>query len=308
MKTPRVSIIIPAYHSIETISETLAGLREQTFRDFEVIVVNSSPDDETRRIVEEEFPEAIFEQSPRPLLMHAARNRGVARARGELLVFTDPDCRPKNDWLERLIDARDAGHELVCGALELSDEAKWAERGVHLCKYSFRLSRLRAGATWIAGTGNASCSRNVWNSVGPFDGDRFAGDALFSWRAAARGWQPWFDPSAVVVHHYRGSMSALVRERLHRGDDFAATRIEFEGWSRARAAGYIIAFPAALLKVIARGFSEAVRAKRGRTFLETLPLQFAGHGAWLSGELCAYYRRAVHVARAKNAVTPLEAE
>ena len=308
MKTPRISIIIPAYHSSETIADTLAGLREQTFGDFEVIIVNSSADEETGRIVEEKFPEAIFEQSTRPLLPHAARNRGVARAQGELLVFTDPDCRPMKDWLQRLIDAHDAGHELVCGALELSDEAEWAERGVHLCKYSFRLSGLRASATWIAGTGNALCSRDVWNSVGPFDGDRFAGDALFSWRAAVRGWQPWFEPSAVVVHHYSGSMRALLSERLYRGDDFAATRMEFEGWSRARAAGHIIAFPIALLMVLGRGCSEAVIAGRAQTFLETLPLQFGGHAAWLCGELRAYYRRAVQVARAKNAVTPLEAE
>lgn len=308
MKNPRVSIIIPAYHSSETISDTLAGLREQTFSDFEVIIVNSSPDEETRRIVEEEFPEAIFEQSTRPLLPHAARNRGVARARGELLVFTDPDCRPTKDWLQRLIGAQDAGHELVCGALELSDEAQWAERGVHLCKYSFRLSGLSATVTWIAGTGNAACSRDVWNSVGPFDGDHFAGDALFSWRAAARGWQPWFEPSAVVVHHYRGSIRELVSERLFRGDDFATSRMEFEGWSRARAAGHIIAFPIALLMVLGRGCNEAFNAGRARTFLTTLPLQIGGHTAWLCGELSAYYRRAVQIARAKNAVTPLEAE
>ncbi len=308
MKTPRVSIIIPAYHSSETIPDTLAGLREQTFRDFEVIIVNSSADDETRRIVQEKFPEAIFEQSTRRLLMHAARNRGVARARGDILVFTDPDCRPNIDWLQRLIDAHDAGHQLVCGAIELGDDAEWLERGVHLCKYSFRLSGLRAGTTWIAGTGNASCSRDVWNSVGPFDGDRFAGDALFSWRAATRGWQPWFEPSAVVVHHYRGSMRALVMERLNRGDDFAATRMEFECWNRARAAGHIVAFPLALLMVLARGCREAVVAGRSRVFLETWPLQFAGHSAWLCGELRAYYRRAVQVARAKNAVTPLNAE
>jgi glycosyltransferase involved in cell wall biosynthesis len=308
VKTPRVSIIIPAYHSSETISETLAGLREQTFRDFEVIIVNSSADEATRRIVEEEFPEAIFEQATRRLLMHAARNRGVARSRGDILVFTDPDCRPGNDWLERLIAAHDAGHQLVCGAIELSDDAEWGERGVHLCKYSFRLSGLRSGATWIAGTANASCSRDVWNSAGPFDGDRVAGDALFSWRAAALGCQAWFEPRAVVVHHYRGSVRALVTERLYRGDDFAATRMEFEGWSRARTVGHIIAFPAALTKVIARGFSEAVRARRGNTFLGTLPLQFAGHAAWLCGELRAYYGRVVQISRAKNAVTPLEAE
>ncbi|MFN2602359.1 MAG: hypothetical protein ABR582_06325, partial [Gemmatimonadaceae bacterium] len=116
------------------------------------------------------------------------------------------------------------------------------------------------------------------------------------------------EPSAVVVHHYRGSMRELVSERLYRGADFAATRMEFEDWSRTRAAAHIIAFPIALLMVLGRGCSEAIIAGRARTFLETLPLQFGGHTAWLCGEVRAYYRHAVQVARAKNAVTPLEAE
>ena len=297
MNQPRVSVIIPAYQSNSTIADCLEGLREQTFRDFGLIVVNSSADEETRRLVEEGFHEAIFEQAKHRLLPHAARNRGAIRARGELLVFTDPDCRARSDWLQRLIDAHDAGHQLVCGAIELSDDADWFERGVHLCKYSFRLSRLSPRLTWVAGTANGSCSREVWNAVGPFDGDCYAGDALFTWRAAARGWRAWFEPRAVVVHHYYGSVRSLVQERFLRGDDFASTRVEFERWSRLRAAGHIAAFPLAFLIVLARGCRDAFAVQRGWTFFETLPLQFSGHAAWLCGELRAYYRRAVQVTR-----------
>jgi glycosyltransferase involved in cell wall biosynthesis len=305
MKQPRVSIMLPGYRSTNTIVDCLCGLREQTFRDFEVIIVNSSQDDETHRLVEENFPEAIFEQVSERLLPHAARNRGAAVARGDLLVFTDPDCRPHRDWLARLIEAHDAGHQLVCGAIELNDDAKWFERGVHLCKYSFRLSHLHPGATWIAGTANASCTRAVWNAIGPFDGKCFAGDALFSWRATERGWNPWFAPNAVVVHRYRGSTGSLIRERFLRGDDFANARLQFEQWSRFRAGAHVVGLPLALLLVLARGWRDAVAVGRAWTFVETLPVQIVGHASWLVGEARAYFRRAISYSgtRIKSAVT-----
>jgi glycosyltransferase involved in cell wall biosynthesis len=144
----KVSILIPAYYSDDTLADCLTGLRQQQFRDFEVILVNSSPEDATRRLVERQFPEVVFEQSPTRLLPHAARNRAATRARGDILVFTDPDCWPHPDWLARLVEAHSNGHQLLCGAIELRDKTgDWFACGVHLCKYSFRLSRLPAGYT-----------------------------------------------------------------------------------------------------------------------------------------------------------------
>ena len=308
MNPPRASVMIPAYQSSDTIADCLRGLREQTFTDFEVIIVNSSQDDDTRRLVEENFPKATFTHAKERLLPHAARNLAAQSASGDLLVFTDPDCRPHSDWLEQLIEAHDAGHSLVCGAIELNDDAKWFERGVHLCKYSFRLSHLHPGLTWIAGTANASCTREVWDAVGPFDGKCFAGDALFSWRAGERGWQPWFEPTAVVVHRYSGSMSELIRERFLRGDDFATTRMSFEHWGRVRATAHLIGFPLAFALVIARGWRDAIVVGRGWTFVETLPVQIVGHAAWLAGEVRSYFRGALKSvalppARIKSAVT-----
>lgn len=288
MKLPRVSIIIPAYESSNTIDECMRGLKAQTFRDFEVIVVNSSQERETRRIVESEFPDAIFEQVDHRLLPHAARNVGAARARGEVLVFSDPDCRAHPEWLERLVAAHDAGHALVCGAIELNDDARWFERGVHLCKYSFRLSGLTPGKTWVAGTANACCSRELWNAIGPFDGDHFSGDAQFSWAAASRGHEPWFEPNAIVVHRYVGSMSDLLNERFSRGSDFAAARMHFDDWSRLRALGHFAGIPLALLLVMGRGFRDAIVVRRVGDFLSTVPLQLIGHSAWLVGEERAY--------------------
>src|SRR5262245_54157612 len=223
---PYASILIPAYFSDDTLADCLDALRRQRFRDFEVILVNSSPDDSTRRLIEQGFPEVEFDQAPRRLLPHAARNRASERARGEVLVFTDPDCRAHEDWLEQLIASHRDGHRVVCGAIELDGSNNgWFATGVHLCKYSFRSHLLPAGEAYVAGTANASCTREVWNAIGPFEGDRFAGDALFSWRARARTWPPWFQPGAVVDHRFVGTFWSFVGERFARGQDFADARV-----------------------------------------------------------------------------------
>lgn len=290
MPAPRVSIVVPAFHSDDTITSCLESLRAQTLDDFELIVVNSSPEERTRRIVEGRFPEVRFEQSPTRLLPHAARNAGVKHARGELLVFTDPDCVARRDWLECLVRAVDGGHPLVCGAIELGERG-WFARGLHLCKYSFRLSGLRGGPCSVAGTANACCTREVWHVVGPFEGDRYAGDGLFSWRAAARGWEPWFEPRAVVEHLSTGSLASLWTERLERGLDYGETRLTYEQWGRARAAGYLAALPLLLLVVIARTGRDAFECGWGRHFVATIPVQLVGQSAWLIGEARAYGRQ-----------------
>jgi len=287
---PRVSIVIPAFHSDDTIAACLTSLRAQTLDDFEVIVVNSSPEDRTRRIVADGFPEVRFEQSPTRLLPHAARNAGVKHARGELLVFTDPDCVARRDWLECLVRTVIDGHALVCGAIELGERG-WFARGVHLCKYSFRLSGLREGPCSVAGTANACCTREVWNAAGPFEGDRYAADGLFSWRAAARGWEPWFEPRAIVEHRYTGSLASLWAERLERGRDFGETRLAHEQWGRLRAAGYLAAQPLLLLVVMARTARDAFECGWGHHLVATIPLQLVGHAGWLVGEARAYGRR-----------------
>jgi glycosyltransferase involved in cell wall biosynthesis len=61
---PLVSVVLPAYHSYETISLSLDALRKQSFRDFEVIVVNSSPETITSELVTANYPEVQFFQSP----------------------------------------------------------------------------------------------------------------------------------------------------------------------------------------------------------------------------------------------------
>jgi glycosyltransferase involved in cell wall biosynthesis len=97
---PRVSVIIPAYNSEATIRGCLKSIEQQSLRDCEIIVVDSSPTDEAARIVRDEFPAVHLIRSESRLYPQEARSRGVEVARGDLLVFTDSHTYAHHRWLE----------------------------------------------------------------------------------------------------------------------------------------------------------------------------------------------------------------
>jgi GT2 family glycosyltransferase len=280
---PRASVIIPAYYSGSTIAACLDALRGQSSGDFELIVVNSSQENQTEGIIRARYPEARFIQSPTRLLPHDARNLGARQAVGELLVFTDPDCEAHPDWLKLLVAAFDSGHGALVGGMGLGSRAWW-ETGVHLCKFHWLLPGLKPGIKRCAATANAAYSRELWESIGPFPGRLFAGDGILSWRAARRGQPPRFVPAAVVRHRHLDSFFGFCRQRFQRGRDFAAAQVELMDppgvltWLR------LVFSWAAIGWVLCRAAVDALRAGWGLAFLLTLPIQVVGHELWAMGE------------------------
>jgi glycosyltransferase involved in cell wall biosynthesis len=86
-------VVIPAFQSETRIGHTLARLRQQTFADFEVVVVNDGSIDRTSAIVRQaasaDARVRLVEQANAGVA--AARNRGIEAARGDLLAFLDDD-------------------------------------------------------------------------------------------------------------------------------------------------------------------------------------------------------------------------
>ena len=112
----RVSVVIPSFESHATARATLESLRQQTFRDFETILIDSSESDAIAQIARD-FPEVRFHRAKQRLLPHEARNVGVKLARYDLLLFTDPDIVAKSDWIERLLAAHGATTGAIAGAV-----------------------------------------------------------------------------------------------------------------------------------------------------------------------------------------------
>jgi glycosyltransferase involved in cell wall biosynthesis len=118
-KTPRLSIIFPAYNEEHRIGPTLreyaAHFREAAYGPFELVVVLNGCRDDTHGVVMRvmaEAPEVRMLEFARPLGKGGAIWEGFAAARGELLVFADADNMVRAPETERLVRAL-ADHDIA---------------------------------------------------------------------------------------------------------------------------------------------------------------------------------------------------
>jgi glycosyltransferase involved in cell wall biosynthesis len=99
----KVSVVIPTYNRPDMLITLLKSLENQTFKNFEVVVVVDG-DDKTANIVKN-----YKKNCPYPLEVEVipnsgcsvARNRGISLAKSNIVAFTDDDCVPDNDWLKK---------------------------------------------------------------------------------------------------------------------------------------------------------------------------------------------------------------
>jgi GT2 family glycosyltransferase len=91
MSAPKVSIIIPAYNQAEYVAEAIQSVLDQTYTDFEIVVVNDGSTDQTHEVLSTFKDQRIkyFWQPNRGL--PAARNSGIRASSGEILAFLDAD-------------------------------------------------------------------------------------------------------------------------------------------------------------------------------------------------------------------------
>ncbi|GIU81227.1 MAG: glycosyltransferase [Acidobacteria bacterium] len=88
---PYFSVIIPTYNRAQFIKQTIESVLNQTFTDFEIIVVDDGSTDNTKEVVESIKDERIVYHYKRNEERSVARNTGVKLARGEYVTFLDSD-------------------------------------------------------------------------------------------------------------------------------------------------------------------------------------------------------------------------
>jgi cellulose synthase/poly-beta-1,6-N-acetylglucosamine synthase-like glycosyltransferase len=133
----RVSVIIPVFNKAAYITRALDSIANQTFEDFEVIVVDDGSTDDSRARACAHADSRIQVVGQANAGPGAARNRGIAEASGELLGFLDADDAWLPEYLAAGIRIFDEHHEIAaatCGYIEfprrISTEAMWRKRGI----------------------------------------------------------------------------------------------------------------------------------------------------------------------------------
>lgn len=98
---PKISVVIPAYNEESYLPACLASIRQQTFTDYELIVVDNNSTDKTADIARSMGARVVRETVQG---MTPARERGFAEARAPLIARTDADATVSPDWLKRIYD------------------------------------------------------------------------------------------------------------------------------------------------------------------------------------------------------------
>ena len=232
-RQPMVSVIVPTHNRAPVLSETLPQLLDQSYPEYELIVVADGCTDETPMILDD-FARAAA--APMQVVTGTygapglARNAGVECASGSWLVFTDDDCMVTPNWLTDLMvrATQLRGKAALCGGFQPFLMETPAERYQH-----YRMTMLFGGQrkeVRAAPMMNFAVSRSDFDAAGGFPAERLP--ALEDWELCRRLREQrvaiTYDPDVWVTHRYQREWEPVIR----RLDDTAALAV---GLCRSRA-------------------------------------------------------------------------
>lgn len=112
---PNISIIIPVHNVAQYIEETINSILQQTYKDWEAIVVNDGSSDSTADIVRRlaVLDSRIQLVDQRQSGVSVARNMGISLAKGQVLTFLDGDDLWKPSFLSEMLAVYNQGYDLV---------------------------------------------------------------------------------------------------------------------------------------------------------------------------------------------------
>jgi len=286
----RVSVIVPVRNGERVIHRCLDALSTQDLpaSDYEVIVVDDGSTDDTPDIVRRYPGVRLIQQSPGSSFI--ARNRGLAAAQGDIILFTDADCRPKPDWARRLATALEESEAAGAKGAYVSEQQSLVARFVQI-EYETKYVQLaQQESIDFIDTYAAAYTRAVLKDAGGFD-ERFPllGDQELSFRVAERGYKMVFVPEAVVGHLHADSLGGYARKKFRIGYWKALVLSKHPGKvKRDSHTPQVLKLQMALTGLL--GLAIVAALLTGRLLVPTLVLAGALIGSWVPFLRYAYSR------------------
>jgi GT2 family glycosyltransferase len=198
---PRASVIVVTRNRREELLRTLEALARQQ-EPFELVVVDNGSSDGSPRAVRESYPDAVLLELPDNAGACGGRNRGIAAASGDVLVFLDDDAEPAApDALSRILARfeRDARLGIVAANSHLAATGE-PERDA-IPRRDKRLPGGDCEVSYFCAVGFA-VRREVLEQIGGFTEDfvYLAEELDLAWRVIAGGWRIVWLSDLVVLH------------------------------------------------------------------------------------------------------------
>ncbi len=230
-----VSIIIPHLNGKHHLDDCLGSLRRQTFKNFEVLLVDNGSTDGSQDYVRRNFPEVCLLELGSNHGFTGACNVGYEQSSGEFIILLNNDTEVEPDWLEVIVDAFNAKPNTgsVASKMLLFDRRDF----LHTAGDYYRIDGIPGNrGVWKRDNGQydveeivfsacggaAAYRRSMLKEIGFLDDDFFFSceDIDLAWRANLAGWDVVYLPTAVVYHKLKASGGTGERSSFYDGRNF----------------------------------------------------------------------------------------
>lgn len=216
----KVSVIVPAYNSQKFIGKCIEALFAQKYQceNYEIIVVDDGSTDRTADIVRAYPVKYLFQKNQGPA---AARNLGAREARGGIILFTDSDCVPSDNWIEEMIKPFEEPEVIAVKGAYRNRQKSIIARFAQL-EFEERFEMLkRAKSIDMIDTYSAGYRKDIFLQMGGFDTSFPVAnneDTELSYRMSKLNYKMVFNPEAIVHHlNHPNSLKRYMRLKFWRG-------------------------------------------------------------------------------------------
>ncbi|MCB9422715.1 MAG: glycosyltransferase family 2 protein [Ardenticatenaceae bacterium] len=218
------SIIIPHLNGRHHLDDCFNSLRQQTWRDFEILLVDNGSTDGTQDYVRQQYPEVKLLELGQNRGFTGACNAGWQVASGKYIILLNNDTEVDANWLAEIVSAfeRRPNVGIVASKMLLFDK----RNHFHTAGDFYRLDGIPGNrGVWqedvgqydveeeVFGAcgGSSAYRRALLDEIGFLDDDFFFSceDVDISWRAHLAGWKVLYVPTAVVYHKLKATGGAV---------------------------------------------------------------------------------------------------
>lgn len=222
----KTTVVIPNYNGIDYLRDCLESLKECSYEDFKVIVVDNGSTDGSADMVRESFPEYTLIELTSNTGFAYAVNRGIEAADTEYVLLLNNDTKVRQHFVSNLEKALDSDERIFSASarmLSMADPDIMDGAGDYYCAlgwaYAYAKGRPaskadKARRIFSSCAGAAIYRKSILDEIGYFDEAHFAylEDVDIGYRARIKGYINVYEPTAEVLHAGSGYSGSRYNE------------------------------------------------------------------------------------------------
>lgn len=222
MTAPAVSIVIRSYNEGWALKGTLAALAKQTFRDWELIVIDSGSTDDSVELIRAANPRHFVQIQPHEYHPPRVLNMGMRLASANSVVFLNADATPVDaHWLAPLVRSlRDPEAAAVFGRQIPRPDCQ----AVYAVDYENCFGPQRSSAKWdhFFSMVSSGLRKDIWARRGFNEAMQYSEDDEYTRWARAEGYRIHYVPESVVMHSHNYTPAQARKRAFGEGRALAA--------------------------------------------------------------------------------------